>query len=88
MTVYEVLTVALIIALATLAALAIYLGLMNWIGALYMVRCSACHHLAFSSRRDPRASCPHCEHPSLLHPIYAARHRDAPVHVLDDRLRF
>ena len=88
MTVYEVLTVALIIALATLAALAIYLGLMNWIGALYMVRCTACHHLAFNSRRDPRVSCPHCEHPSLLHPIYAVRHRDAPVRVLDDRLRY
>jgi hypothetical protein len=34
MTVYEVLTVALITALATLAVLAIYLGLLNWIGAL------------------------------------------------------
>lgn len=88
MTVYEVLTVALITALATLAVLAIYLGLLNWIGALYLVRCSECHHLAFNSKKDPRTSCPHCEHPLLLHPLYAARHRDAPVHVVDDRLHY
>ena len=88
MTVYEVLTVALITALATLAVLAIYLGLLNWIGALYLVRCSECHRLAFNSKKDPRTSCPHCEHPLLLHPLYAARHRDAPVHVVDDRRHY
>ncbi len=88
MTVYEVLTVGLIIVLATLAALAIYLGLLNWIGALYVVRCSQCHHLTFNSKKDPRTSCPHCEHPLLLHPIYSARHREAPVHVLEDPLRY
>ena len=48
MTVYEVLTIALIVVLATATTAAIYLGLLSWIGALYVVRCEACRHLTFS----------------------------------------
>lgn len=90
MTVYEILTVALIIAIATLAAVAIYLGMLNWIGALYVVRCSECHHLAFNSKKDPRVSCPHCRHPVLTHPIHALSHpaSRADVRVVGDHLRY
>lgn len=90
MTVYQVLTVALIVALASLATMAIYLGLMNWMGALYVVRCEACHHLTFSSTKQPQHSCPHCRHPVLTHPLYAARHPHdlRAVRVVGDRLRY
>jgi hypothetical protein len=49
MSVYEVLTVLLIVVIGTAATAAIYLGLLNWAGAFFIVRCEACHHLAFSS---------------------------------------
>ncbi|KAA0113755.1 hypothetical protein [Mycolicibacterium sp. P9-22] len=88
MTVYEVLTVTVIVVLALAATTAIYLGLLNWLGAAYVVRCAACHHLTLSSAKDPQASCPHCRHPALLHPIYTAGHRDQPVRVVGDRLRY
>jgi hypothetical protein len=90
MTVYEILTIALIVVIATFAIVAIYVGLMNWIGAVYVVRCEACHHLAFNSARSPRASCPHCRHPVLTHPVYAARHPHDrnQVRVVGDRLRY
>ncbi len=42
MTVYAALTVALIVVLATATTMAIYLGLLNWMGALYVVRCAEC----------------------------------------------
>ena len=40
MTVYEVLTIAVIVVLGTAATAAIYLGLLNWIGGAYIVRCA------------------------------------------------
>jgi len=88
MTVFEILTVVVIVALGTLATAAIYLGLLNWVGAFHIVRCAACHHLTTSTVRGSQASCPHCRHPVLLHPLYAAHHRAAPVRVLPDRLRY
>jgi DNA-directed RNA polymerase subunit RPC12/RpoP len=90
MAVYEALTVALIILLAMATIAALYLGLMNWIGAAHVVRCSTCHHLTVAAARQPQQSCPHCRHPMLLHPLYAAHHpRTAhEVRVLEDRLRF
>ena len=51
MTIEEVFTIALIAVLATAATAAIYLGLLNWIGAFYIVRCAACHHLTHSRLR-------------------------------------
>ena len=45
MTVYEVLTIALIFVVASAATLAIYLGLLNWMGRFHVVHCAACHHL-------------------------------------------
>ena len=55
MTVYEVGTIVLVLVLASAAATAaIYLGLLNWMGAFYVVRCAACHHLTFSSANRPR----------------------------------
>ena len=53
MAVYEVLTIALIVVLALATTAAIYLGLLNWIGAFYVVRCAACHHLTSSSVNSP-----------------------------------
>lgn len=90
MTVFEVGTVALVVLLACAATAAIYLGLLNWMGAYHVVRCAACHHLTSSSDKNPRGSCPHCRHPVLLHPVYAVRHRRSPseVRVVGDRLRY
>lgn len=87
MAIYEVFTVALITLLAAAATTAIYLGLLNWVGAFYVVRCARCHHLTFSSTNRSRESCVHCRHPALLHPIYAAHHQPA-VRVVNDRLRY
>lgn len=88
MTVYEVLTVALIMVLATATTVAIYVGMANWIGACYMVRCSECHHLTFASVNSPQESCAHCDHPMLMHPLYASRHPGNAVRVVGDRLRY
>ena len=74
MSVYEVLTIALIAVVGTAATAAIYLGLLNWIGAFFVVRCAACHHLTFSSAKTAQKSCPHCRHPVLTHPLYALHH--------------
>ncbi|WP_029114154.1 hypothetical protein [Mycobacterium sp. URHB0044] len=87
MTVYEVGTIALVVLIGTAATAAIYLGLLNWIGAFYVVRCAACHHLTFSSANESQASCAHCRHPVLLHPMYTARHPHS-VRVIEDRLRY
>ena len=87
MTVEEVFTIGLVAVLATAATAAIYLGLLNWMGAFYVVRCEACHHLTFSSANQPQASCPHCRHPALMHPIYWLRHHPS-VRVVNDRLHY
>ena len=79
----EIFTIGLIAVLATAATAAIYLGLLNWMGAFYIVRCAACHHLTFSSSDRSQESCPHCRHPALMHPIYSLRH--AGVRVRSDR---
>jgi hypothetical protein len=86
MPVEEVFTLGLIAVLATAATAAIYLGLLNWIGAFYVVRCEACHHLTFSSMNQSPKSCPHCRHPALMHPIHSLRHSGAPVR--NDRLHY
>jgi DNA-directed RNA polymerase subunit RPC12/RpoP len=90
MTIYEVGTMVLVLVLAAAATAAIYLGLLNWIGAFYVVRCAACHHLTFSTANQAQGSCPHCRHPVLLHPVYAARHPHnlSEVRVVGDRLRY
>ncbi len=86
MAVYEVLTVALIAILAAAATAAIFVGLMNWVGGFYVVRCEKCHHLTTSSVNHSRESCAHCKHPALMHPIYAMHH--SGVRVVDDHLRY
>jgi ribosomal protein S27E len=90
MSVYEVLTVALIMVLAVATTAAIYIGLLNWIGAFFVVRCAECHHLTFSSAKTAQKSCPHCRHPVLTHPLYAIHHprTHAQVRVVDDRLHY
>ena len=74
MTVYEILTIALIavLALATLAA--IWVGLLGWMGQFYIVRCSECSHVMFSSAKNPQRSCARCRHPLLMHPVRAVVH--------------
>lgn len=79
----EIFTIGLIAVLATAATAAIYLGLLNWMGAFYIVRCATCHHLTISSSNRSQESCPHCRHPALMHPIYSMRH--SGVRVLNDR---
>jgi DNA-directed RNA polymerase subunit RPC12/RpoP len=90
MSVYEVLTVTLIIVLAAATMVAIYLGLITWFRAAYVVRCAACHHLTLASANQPQPSCPHCRHPVLTHPLYAAHHprRARELRVVGDRLRY
>ncbi len=90
MSAYEVLTIVLIAVIGTAATAAIYLGLLNWIGAFFVVRCAKCHHLAFSTGKNAQASCPHCRHPVLTHPIYAMHHPRSlgKVPVVDDRLHY
>ena len=86
MTIEEVFTIAVIAVLATAATAAIYLGLLNWVGAFYVVRCAACRHLTFSSSKRVQESCPHCRHPVLLHPIRALHRSGVPV--VNDRLHY
>ena len=89
MTVYEVLTIALIVVLACATTVAIYLGLLNWFGAVFVVRCAACHHLTVASANRPQESCPHCRHPVLMHPLYTATTaRAVQVRVVGDRLHY
>ncbi len=88
MTVFEVLAVVAIVMVGSAATLALYLGLLNWVGGFHVVHCQACHHLTGSATNAPQASCLHCRHPALMHPLYAAHHRGAPVRVLSDSLRF
>ena len=85
---FQVLSVAAIALIGVIATVALALGLLNWFGGFYVVHCSRCHHLTGSSSKDPQESCVHCRHPALLHPIYAALHRAAPVRVLPDPLRY
>jgi len=59
MTLEEVFTITVIAVLATAATAAIYLGLLNWMGAFYVVRCEACRHLTFSSANHAQESCAH-----------------------------
>ena len=86
MTVEEVFTIGVIAVLAAAATAAIYVGLLNWMGAFYVVRCATCHHLTFSSVNRSQESCAHCRHPVLMHPIYALQHSGVPV--VDDHMRY
>ncbi|AQA04056.1 hypothetical protein BVC93_18305 [Mycobacterium sp. MS1601] len=90
MTVYMALTIAVIVVLATTATLAIYLGLLNWMGTFYVVRCGACHHLTFAGADHTQPSCPHCRHPVLMHPLHSAHHPRSisEVRVVGDQLRY
>ncbi len=88
MTVYEVLSIFLIVVLATFTTVAIWLGLLNWLGAFHVVRCQTCRHLTVSTAKQPRTSCPHCRHPLLTHPLYAVNHPDARVRVRNDPLKY
>lgn len=85
MTVYEVLTLALIAVLALAASTAIYAGVIGLLGGFYFVRCAQCGHLGFSAARRPRSSCVHCRHPVLMHPLHAVHH---PRNVHDVRVRY
>jgi hypothetical protein len=87
MTLYEGLTIAVIVVLGLATTAAIYVGLLNWMGAAFVVRCAVCHHLTFASVNQPRESCAHCRHPALLHPLYSAGHPGA-VRVVGDSLRY
>ena len=86
MTLEEAFTIGVIAVLAIAATAAIYLGLLNWMGAFFVVRCAACHHLTFSSSNRSQESCPHCRHPAFMHPIYSLRH--SGVRVVNDRLHY
>ncbi|WP_197382005.1 hypothetical protein [Mycolicibacterium mengxianglii] len=90
MTVYAALTIAVIAVLGTAATLLIYLGLLNWMGAFFIVRCGACHHLTFAAANHSQQSCPHCRHPILTHPLRAAHHPHSAgqLRVVGDRLKY
>jgi hypothetical protein len=86
MTAEEIFTIGVVAILAIIATAAIYVGLLNWMGAFYVVRCRACHHLTFSSANQSRESCAHCRHPVLMHPIYSLHH--SGVRMVNDRLHY
>jgi ribosomal protein S27E len=90
MSVYEVLTIVLIAVIGMATTAAIYLGLLNWVGAFFVVRCASCHHLTFASANAAQKSCPHCRHPVLTHPLYSLHHPRslAEVRVVGDRLHY
>ena len=88
MTVYVVLGIVAIALVGTAATIAIYLGLLNWLGGFHVVHCSTCHHLTGAATAQPATSCPHCRHPLLLHPFYATHHPGAPVRVRPDPLHY
>ncbi len=90
MSVYEVLTIVVIAVVGMAATAAIYVGLLNWAGAFFVVRCAACHHLTFSSANSAQPSCPHCRHPVIAHPLYALHHPRSlsQVRVVGDRLHY
>ncbi|WP_099025718.1 hypothetical protein [Mycolicibacterium palauense] len=88
MAVYEVLTVFVIVVVGTFTTVAIYLGLLGWMGAFHIVRCRTCHHLTMATANRPQSSCPHCRHPMLTHPLYAVNHPDNHVRVLSDRPKY
>ena len=90
MTIYEVLTGVVGFVLALGATAAIFAGLANWAGGFFVVRCAACHHLAFSTVNKPKTDCPHCKYPALLHPLYTAQHGTAmaSARVVGDRLHY
>lgn len=73
MAIYEVLTVALVVVLATAATAAIYYGLLGMIGLFFIVPCDSCGHLASSSVDHPQPSCWRCRHTALLHPMHTVR---------------
>ena len=90
MTSEEIFTIGVIAVLGTLATAAIYLGLLNWMGAFFVVRCEACHHLTFASSNHAQESCAHCRHPILMHPIYSLLHVGSrpQTRVVGDRLHY
>ncbi len=88
MTFYLLLAMSLTFLVAAVATGAIFLGVLNWIGAFYVVHCSTCHHLTGSKVNQPPQTCPHCRHPALTHPVYAVRHPGHRVRVLSDPLKY
>ncbi|HLH29377.1 MAG TPA: hypothetical protein VKW77_10695 [Acidimicrobiales bacterium] len=74
MIVVDILGVALTVSLFGFAMLALWIGLLAVLGAVRLVRCERCEHLALVSVRQPLHECARCRHRNLLHPL-AALHR-------------
>lgn len=70
----EFVTAALgfVVGCATTAAL--YIGMLGMMGAVHVVRCTACSHWMVSGTDSP-AVCMRCSHPLLWHPVIAMRRR-------------
>jgi hypothetical protein len=88
MTAWTALTIFLIVVVGAFTTIAMWLGLIGWLGGVHLVRCTACRHLTMAIANQPQPSCPHCRHPMLTHPLYAAHHPDARVRVRNDPLRY
>lgn len=78
MTVYEDLTIAVVVVLAAFTTGAIYVGLLGLLGGYCIVRCPSCQHWTLTVTDRPRGACPRCRHPVLMHPLRAMHH---PRHV-------
>jgi hypothetical protein len=74
MTVYEILTIALLVFLALATTVAIYIGVLGLLGGFYLVRCEQCEHFMFSFALRPQHSCARCRHPVLMHPVHTVTH--------------
>ncbi|WP_206072425.1 hypothetical protein [Antrihabitans stalactiti] len=78
MTVYEALTIAVIVAIAAASTAAIYIGLAEMAGMRHSTRCSTCAHWTHTLTDTQPQSCPHCRHPALLHPVRTLSHHRLP----------
>jgi hypothetical protein len=80
MTVYEDLTIAVIVVVAAVTIGAIYVGVLGLLGGYYIVRCPSCQHWTLTVTDRPRGSCTRCRHPVLMHQLRVIHHpRQASV---------
>lgn len=70
----EFVTAVLGFAVGCATTAALYIGLLGMVGAVHVVRCTACSHWMVSGTDSP-AICTRCNHPLLWHPLIAMRRR-------------
>jgi hypothetical protein len=80
MVIVEVLTAALVAALALVTLLVMCEGLGGILGMIRFARCNRCGHLGMTSATEPIRACIRCRHGHLLHPLLALHHHGEQLH--------